>query len=114
MSQSTIFKIQTTFVTLEFQTGSREFASMFDLYLLNGEDQRKLVFIGENTEQIKTVRVALCSYAGAYPENLTANYAYKLLLEAIAEYEDMVKYSKDSGDLQPPKFNLVVEVTLTT
>lgn len=114
MSQATIIKIQTQFTTVEHQTGSRELASMFDLFLLNGEDQRKLIFVGENKKHVETVRLALMSYAGAYPKHLEIGFMYNLLRAAIAEHADMVQHSKDGGDIHPPKFDLVVEVTLTT
>lgn len=114
MSLATIIKMQTAFTTIEHQTGSRELAAMFDLFLIEGEDQRKLIFVGDNKRHVETVRLALGSYAGAYENNLEINFMHKLLRAAIAEHADMVKYAKDNGDLQEPKFDLVVEVTLTT
>lgn len=113
MSQSTIIKIQTLFTTIEHQTGSRELASLFDLFLRPNEDQRKLIFVGENPKQVEEVRLALMSYSGAFPENKTNQFMYDLVREAIYDYKELVIHCKDGGQ-EPPKFNFVVEVTLTT
>lgn len=114
MSQSTIIKMTTPFTTIEHQTNSRELAAMFELFLIDGEDQRKLIFVGDNKKHVETVRLNLMSLCGAYPENLELGFMYNLLRAAISEHKDMVRHSEDSGDLQLPKFDLVVEVTLTT